>query len=108
VIVRYVLLILLVLVAGCVAQGLRIQHEIDQRDENALFERYAGRNVTIVDSVEWPSHETCFEIEVSEPRPARASRQIVMISSVGHEKDNWGFNGEFRTMRECIAAFDRG
>jgi hypothetical protein len=105
---RLVLLFLFLLIGACVAHGLAVHFEIESRDENALFARYPGQHVSIIDSVEWPSYETCFEIEVSQPRPGRATRQIVMISSFGHDQDNWGFSGEFKNMRECVAAFDRG
>ena len=105
---RFVVLFLLALVGSCAALGLATYLEIERRDENASFARYPGEQVSIVDSVEWPSYQTCYEIEVSQPHPGRATRQIVMISSGGHDQDNWGFSGEFKNMRDCVAAFNRG
>jgi hypothetical protein len=105
---RLVLLFLILLIGACVAHGLAIRLEIESTDENALFARYPGQRVSIIDSVEWPSYQTCFEVEVSPLRPGRATRQIVMISSFGRDQDNWGFSGEFNNIKDCVAAFSRG
>jgi len=105
---RVLALFVLVLAGAVGAYLLSIHVAIEQRDEAALYGHFRGQQVSIVDSVEWPSDETCFEVDVSELRPAPSQRKFVMVSSFGHDQDNMGFSGEFRAMRDCVAAFDRG
>ena len=105
---RLLLLFMLSLVGAIAAYLSAIHIEIERRDENALFAHFLGQHVNIVDSVDSTADQTCFEFEVSEPRPGRTTKKVAMIASGGHDQDNWGYSGEFRTMQQCTASFLRG
>src|SRR5687768_12965409 len=104
---RYVAAAFVVLILWLVVDGIRVRREIDSRDELALFEHYAPKKVSILETLEWPSTETCFRFDLRDPRTGTTATKVAKFSG-GADQDNWTQSGEYRSMADCKAHFNRG
>ena len=105
---RYLLIALLLIAGLGIAQDIRINREIGGRDEAALRAYYSKQEVDIVDTREWPSIQTCYQVRLYDPRTNDRRSTFAMMSSGDPDRDNWRFAGEFQTMQKCVEAFNRG
>jgi hypothetical protein len=105
---RYLLGAILVIVAIIGIHWIQIDREIGSRDDIALASHYADQEINVIETVESPSNQTCFQIELRDEHTGRRSPKIALVSSRGHDQDNWEFSGEFGTMQKCVAALNRG
>ena len=98
--------VLFLLILLFVLQGLRINHEIAGRPERALTDHYAGRQISITDTVDLHTMQKCFVFELSDRRGASVIRKIAMVS--GDADQRWKFSAEYKSMAECQAHPNHG
>ena len=98
----------LAVVAVFLIHMIRVDREIASRDDVALKEHYSKANVEIVKSVEWPSTETCYQLRLRDRTSGVQRSTFAMMSSLDADKDDWRFSGEFASMSDCVAKFNRG
>jgi len=105
---RYLLAAIFVVVTIIGVHWIRIDRKIRSRDDIALASDYAGQKINVIGKTESPSNQTCFQIELGDQHTGGKSSKVALVSSRGHDQDNWEFSGEFGTMQKCVAAFNRG
>ena len=103
------LALLLLLVLAISAEVVRTETEAERRDEAALIAHYGGQGqeVEILETVEWPSFETCYQVKLHQRGAAEAQERVAMLSA-GSSDLPYEFSGEFETLDECQAHFSRG